>query len=176
MTKCKLIAAATAAAGLMTIPAAAHDHKMAKKTIVETAVASDQFDTLETAVVTAGLAETLSGDGPFTVFAPTDDAFAKLPAGTVDTLLQPENRAQLTDILTYHVVAGRYTSGQIVAAAKKNGGTATLTTVQGGTLTAMLHGNDIMLHDSDNNMIGVVKANVAAKNGIIHAIDGVLMP
>lgn len=175
MKNFKLIAAA-AAAGLMTIPAAAYNGGGASKNIVETAIASDQFDTLETAVVTAGLAETLSGDGPFTVFAPTDDAFAKLPAGTIDTLLQPENRDQLTQILTYHVVAGRYTSGQLVAAAKKNGGMATLTTVQGSSLTAKLNGNDLTLYDASNNAIGVVAANVQTSNGIIHAIDGVLLP
>lgn len=176
MKTIKYALAALAASALVAAPAAAGSGYKAKKNIVQVAAGSDQFDTLVAAVKAAGLVDTLSGDGPFTVFAPTDAAFDKLPDGTVQALVQPENKDTLTSILTYHVVAGRYTSGQLVAAAKKNGGSATLTTVQGGTITAMLSGNDLMLHDSKNNMIGVVKANVNTSNGVIHVIDGVLMP
>ena len=146
------------------------------KNIVENAVNSPVHTTLVAAVKAAGLVETLSGKGPFTVFAPTDSAFAKLPAGTVETLVQPENKATLTKILTYHVVAGRMDAKKIVAAIKKGGGTATLTTVSGDKLTAYLSGDMVMLRDEKGGTSTVTTADVYQKNGVIHVIDTVLMP
>ncbi|TXD47291.1 fasciclin domain-containing protein [Polaribacter sp. IC073] len=143
--------------------------------IVGVAVGNENFSTLVAAVKAAGLVETLSGDGPFTVFAPTNDAFAKLPEGTVATLLMPENKATLTSILTYHVVAGEFNAAAVVAAIKANNGTFEVTTVQGGKLVASLDGANVMLKDEKGNMSKVVIADVAASNGIIHAIDSVVM-
>ncbi|HEX8459198.1 MAG TPA: fasciclin domain-containing protein [Pyrinomonadaceae bacterium] len=146
------------------------------KNIVENAVESPIHKTLVAAVKAAGLVETLSGKGPFTVFAPTDDAFGKLPAGTVESLVQPENKATLTKILTYHVVAGRMDSKKLAQAIKKGGGRATLKTVSGGTLTAMMHGNGIMLTDEKGGTAMVTTADVYQSNGVIHVIDTVVMP
>lgn len=146
------------------------------RTVVELAVGSPDFSTLVTAVQAAGLAETLSAKGPFTVFAPTNAAFAKLPAGTLDTLTQPANKAQLTSILTYHVVPGRVNAAQLTKLIRDGGGTATLTTVQGGTLKASLMGERIMLTDAKGGMAHVVTANINGSNGIIHSIDTVVMP
>jgi uncharacterized surface protein with fasciclin (FAS1) repeats len=146
------------------------------KTIVENAVESPIHTTLVAAVKAAGLVETLSGKGPFTVFAPTNDAFAKLPAGTVDTLVMPENKAMLTKILTYHVVAGKMDSKKIAQAIKKGGGRATLKTVSGGTLTASMHGNGVMLTDEKGGTAMVTTADVYQSNGVIHVIDTVVMP
>ncbi len=146
------------------------------RNIVENAVNSKDHTTLVAAVKAAGLVETLSGPGPFTVFAPTNAAFAKLPAGTVDTLVKPENKATLTSILTYHVVAGTMTSKQLVAAIKAGGGKATLTTVQGEPLTASRMGNKIMLTDAKGGMSHVTIADVMQSNGVIHVVDTVLMP
>lgn len=144
--------------------------------IVGVAVANKNFTTLVAAVKAAGLVETLSGVGPFTVFAPTNDAFAKLPEGTIATLLKPENKATLTSILTYHVVAGKFDATAVVAAIKANNGSFTIPTVQGGKLVATLDGASVMLKDEKGNMSKVVIADVAASNGIIHAIDSVVMP
>lgn len=146
------------------------------KTIVENAMNSKDHTTLVAAVKAAGLVETLSGPGPFTVFAPTNAAFAKLPAGTVDTLVKPENKAMLTSILTYHVVPGRITAAQIAANAKAHGGTATYTTVQGGTLSFMKSGTGWMVMDAKGNHAMITTANVMQSNGVIHVIDTVLMP
>lgn len=146
------------------------------KTIVENAAQSKDHTTLVTAVQAAGLAETLSGPGPFTVFAPTNAAFAKLPAGTVDTLVKPENKAQLTNILTYHVVSGTMTSKDLAKAIKAGNGKATLTTVQGEPLTASMMGKRIMLTDAKGGMSHVTIADVKQSNGVIHVVDGVLMP
>ena len=146
------------------------------KTIVENAVQSKDHTTLVAAVKAAGLVDTLSGPGPFTVFAPTNAAFAKLPAGTVDTLLKPENKAQLTSVLTYHVVPGTMTSKQIAAAIKSGHGKATLTTVQGEPLTAMMHGGKLMLTDAKGGMSTVTIKDVMQSNGVIHVVDTVLMP
>ncbi|HEY9403445.1 MAG TPA: fasciclin domain-containing protein [Pyrinomonadaceae bacterium] len=146
------------------------------KTIVENAMESPIHTTLVAAVKAAGLVETLSGKGPFTVFAPTNDAFAKLPAGTVDTLVMPENKAMLTRILTYHVVAGKMDSKKIAQAIKKGGGRATFKTVSGGTLTAMMHGNGVMLTDEKGGTAMVTTADVYQSNGVIHVIDTVVMP
>ena len=144
--------------------------------IVGVAAGNDSFTTLVAAVKAADLVATLSGDGPFTVFAPTNDAFAKLPEGTIATLLKPENKATLTSILTYHVVAGKFDAAAVVAAIKANNGAFTIKTVQGGTLVASLDGGNVMLKDEKGNMSKVVIADVAASNGVIHAIDSVVMP
>ncbi|WP_198350653.1 fasciclin domain-containing protein [Sphingomonas prati] len=146
------------------------------KTIVENAVNSKDHTTLVAAVKAAGLVDTLSGPGPFTVFAPTNAAFAKLPAGTVDTLLQPANKATLTSILTYHVVSGRMTAKDLTKAIKAGGGRATLTTVAGGTLTATMSGKRIMLTDAKGGMSHVTQGDVMQSNGVIHVVDTVLMP
>jgi uncharacterized surface protein with fasciclin (FAS1) repeats len=146
------------------------------KTIVENAVNSKDHTTLVAAVKAAGLVDTLSGKGPFTVFAPTNAAFAKLPAGTVETLVKPESKATLTAILTYHVVPGKITAQQIAAKAKANGGTATYTTVQGGKLMFHAAGEGWAVMDSKGNMAMITIPNVMQKNGIIHVIDTVLMP
>ena len=146
------------------------------KNIVENAVNSADHTTLVAAVKAAGLVDTLSGPGPFTVFAPTNDAFAKLPAGTVDTLLKPENKAMLTSVLTYHVVPGRMTAEDLMAAIKAGGGQASLKTVQGGTLTASMMGDTIMLTDAKGGMAHVTQANVMQSNGVIHVTDSVSLP
>lgn len=148
----------------------------ANKTIVANAVNSPVHTTLVAAVKAAGLVDTLNSPGPFTVFAPTDAAFAKLPAGTVDTLVKPENKATLTKILTYHVVAGRISSKDLAKMIKKGHGTATLTTVEGGKLTATMMGGSIMLTDEKGGMATITTADVFQSNGVIHVIDTVLMP
>ena len=148
----------------------------ATRNIVENAVNSADHTTLVGAVKAAGLAETLSGPGPFTVFAPTNAAFAKLPAGTVDTLLKPENKAMLQGVLTYHVVPGRMTAADLMAAIRAGGGRATLTTVQGGTLTASMMGDMVMLTDAKGGMAHVTQANVMQSNGVIHVTDSVSLP
>jgi uncharacterized surface protein with fasciclin (FAS1) repeats len=146
------------------------------KNIVENAVNSADHTTLVAAVKAAGLVETLSGPGPFTVFAPTNAAFAMLPAGTVETLVKPENKAMLTSILTYHVVPGRMTAADLIAAIQAGGGKATLTTVQGGTLTASGMGGMVMLTDAKGRMVHVTQADVLQSNGVIHVTDGVSLP
>jgi len=146
------------------------------KNIVENALNSPVHTTLVAAVKAAGLAETLMGKGPFTVFAPTNDAFAKLPAGTVDTLLLPENKGTLTKVLTYHVVPGRVDAKQIAAAIKKGNGTASFTTVSGDTLKATIQDGGVLLTDEKGGTAMVTTADVYQKNGVIHAIDGVLLP
>jgi uncharacterized surface protein with fasciclin (FAS1) repeats len=146
------------------------------KTIVDNAVNSPEHTTLVAAVKAAGLVDTLSGTGPFTVFAPTNAAFGKLPAGTVDTLVRPENRSTLQSILTYHVVPGRMTAADLMAAIRAGGGRATLTTAQGGTLTAQMMGDRVMLIDAKGGMSHVTQANVMQSNGVIHVVDTVVMP
>jgi uncharacterized surface protein with fasciclin (FAS1) repeats len=146
------------------------------KTIVENAVNSKDHTTLVAAVKAAGLVETLSGPGPFTVFAPTNAAFSKLPAGTVDTLVKPENKGTLITILTYHVVPGRLTATDLSAKIKEGHGKAMLTTVQGEPLTATAMGKTIMLTDAKGGMSHVTQSNVLQSNGVIHVIDTVLMP
>jgi len=148
----------------------------ASKDIVDNAVNSADHTTLVAAVKAAGLVDTLKGPGPFTVFAPTNEAFGKLPAGTVDTLVKPENKETLTKILTYHVVAGRYSAAQIKKMIKMGGGTATLKTVQGDPLTAMMDGDSLVLKDERGGESRVTIANVFQSNGVIHVIDTVLQP
>ncbi|ADB40232.1 fasciclin domain-containing protein [Spirosoma linguale] len=146
------------------------------KNIIENAVNSKDHTTLVAAVKAAGLVETLSGAGPFTVFAPTNKAFDKLPKGTVETLVKPENKQTLTGILTYHVVAGKMSTADLMKAIKDGGGKATLSTVSGGTLTAMQKGKKIELMDAKGGTSTVTIADVNQSNGVIHVIDTVLMP
>jgi uncharacterized surface protein with fasciclin (FAS1) repeats len=148
------------------------------KNIVENAVNSADHTTLVAAVKAAGLVETLSSKGPFTVFAPTNAAFDKLPAGTVETLVKPENKATLTKILTYHVVAGKYDAKKLMQLIKKGGGQAMLKTVSGGTLTARPNptGDGITLTDEKGGTSNVTIADVYQSNGVIHVIDTVVMP
>jgi uncharacterized surface protein with fasciclin (FAS1) repeats len=146
------------------------------KNIVENALNSKDHTTLVAAVKAAGLVETLEGAGPFTVFAPTNEAFDKLPAGTVGTLVKPENKATLTKILTYHVVAGRLSSADLWAKVKAGGGKAELTTVEGGTLTVMAKGKKLYLVDEKGGKSWITIADVFQSNGVIHVINTVLMP
>ena len=146
------------------------------RNIIENAVNSADHTTLVAAVKAAGLVDTLSGAGPFTVFAPTNAAFAKLPAGTVDTLLQPANRTTLQSVLTYHVLPGRLSASDLMARIRAGGGTARLTTVQGGALTAQMMGNMIMLTDAKGGMSHVTQGDVFQSNGVIHITDAVSIP
>jgi uncharacterized surface protein with fasciclin (FAS1) repeats len=146
------------------------------KNIIQNAVNSADHTTLVAAVKAAGLVDTLQGAGPFTVFAPTNAAFEKLPAGTVDTLLKPENKATLTKVLTYHVVAGKMSSIDLKKQIKAGNGTATLKTVSGGMLWASMQGNDIMLKDEKGGWSKVTQANVFQSNGVIHVVDTVVLP
>lgn len=146
------------------------------KNIIENAVNSKDHTTLVAAVKAAGLVETLSGPGPFTVFAPTNMAFDKLPKGTVDMLVKPENKAMLTGILTYHVVSGNMSAADLMKAIKDGGGKAMLKTVAGGELTAMQKGKKIVLTDAKGNKAMVTIADVFQSNGVIHVVDTVLMP
>jgi len=147
-----------------------------EKGIVEVASGSKEHTTLVTALKAADLVTTLKGKGPFTVFAPTNDAFSKLPDGTVDNLLMPENKSQLAGILTYHVVAGNLDANAVSAAIKKGGGKAVLTTVAGGKLTASLVKGKVMLTDEKGGMATVTVTDLKGTNGVIHVIDTVLMP
>lgn len=146
------------------------------KDIVDNAVNSADHTTLAAAVKAAGLVETLKSPGPFTVFAPTNEAFAKLPAGTVEMLVKPENKDTLTRILTYHVVAGRISVSDLRKQIKSGGGKAELKTVQGETLTAMMDGGKIMLKDQKGGMAAITIPNVFQSNGVIQVVDSVLQP
>jgi uncharacterized surface protein with fasciclin (FAS1) repeats len=146
------------------------------KNIIENAVNSKDHTTLVAAVKAAGLVETLQGAGPFTVFAPTNEAFDKLPKGTVETLVKPENKATLTKILTYHVVPGRLDAKELSKLIKEGNGTATLKTVEGGTLKAMMKGGKIMLMDEKGGTSTVTIKNVYQSNGVIHVVDTVVQP
>jgi len=146
------------------------------KNIIENAMNSNDHTTMVVAIKAAGLVETLEGPGPFTVFAPTNEAFAMLPAGTVDNLLKPENKTMLTSILTYHVVPGKWDAADLMKKIKEGMGKAQLTTVQGGTLWAMTKNGRIILKDEKGNMATVTIQNVYQSNGSIFVIDRVLMP
>ncbi|MBC7655776.1 MAG: fasciclin domain-containing protein [Frankiaceae bacterium] len=148
----------------------------ASKDIVDNAVNSKDHTTLVAALKAAGLVDTLKGPGPFTVFAPTNAAFAALPAGTVDTLLKPENKATLTAVLTYHVVAGRLDAKTLAKKVKDGHGKASLTTVQGGTLTITAKGKALMVTDAKGGVAKVTIGNVFQSNGVIHVVDKVLLP
>lgn len=168
LTKTFLRAGLAAIAIVAAVPAAA--------TVVDGAAGSPAHTTLVAAVKAAGLVETLSGTGPFTVFAPTNDAFAKLPAGTVETLLKPENKATLTSILTYHVVPGKLAAADVVAAIQAGGGKAELTTVQGGKLTGSIVDGKVILTDAKGGTSTVTATDIMESNGVIHVIDTVVMP
>lgn len=179
----KLFIAAFALVALATAPKTYAQNKMVggaemypTKDIVDNAVNSKDHTTLVAAVKAAGLVETLKSAGPFTVFAPTNEAFDKLPAGTVTTLVKPENKATLTKILTYHVLAGKFSSADIAAKIKEGKGKAEFKTVQGGTLTAMKQGKKIYLVDEKGGKSWITIADVNQKNGVIHVVNTVLMP
>ncbi|MHA4842725.1 fasciclin domain-containing protein [Flavitalea antarctica] len=146
------------------------------KNIVENAVNSKDHTTLVAAVKAAGLVETLQGDGPFTVFAPTNAAFDMLPKGTVETLLKPENKEKLSTILTYHVVAGNVSAAQLLELIKAGNGKAELTTVSGGKLTASMKGKNVVITDEKGGVATVTTKDVNQKNGVIHVIDHVVLP
>lgn len=146
------------------------------KDVVDIAVGSNDHTTLVAAVKAADLVATLKGKGPFTVFAPTNAAFDKLPEGTVASLLKPENKAQLSKILTYHVVSGNLDAAAVIAAIKKGKGKAVLTTVSGGKLTGSLDGDKVKLTDESGNSAYVVLADLKGTNGVVHVIDGVVLP
>ena len=182
-----IVALALASSTLTGTAALGNHHKMSNptvggaamapaKNIVENASAAPNLTTLVAAVKAAGLVDTLASPGPFTVFAPTNTAFEKLPAGTVGTLVKPENKATLTKVLTYHVVAGKLTSTDIVAAIKAGGGTATLTTVAGAKLSARLSGNSVVITDGKGGQATVTTVDLMQSNGVVHVIDSVLLP
>ncbi len=148
----------------------------AQKTIVDLAVGSTDHTTLVAAVKAADLVATLQSAGPFTVFAPTNAAFGKLPAGTVEALVKPENKSMLTKILTYHVVAGNFNAGAVVKAIKDGGGKATLKTVSGGSIVASLENGKVVLTDEKGGLATVVAADLNASNGVIHVVDAVVLP
>jgi uncharacterized surface protein with fasciclin (FAS1) repeats len=173
---CVITLAAAAAIFAANNPMVGGHEMFPSKTIVQNALNSDDHTTLVAAVKAAGLVDTLEGPGPFTVFAPTNEAFAKLPAGTVDTLLMADNKATLAKILTYHVVSGRMDSKDIAKAIKASNGKATLATVSGGKLWASMQGKDLILTDEKGGMAKVTVANVYQSNGVIHVIDSVLLP
>ncbi|WP_421990207.1 fasciclin domain-containing protein [Qipengyuania sp.] len=161
-------------------PALAHDHGMkaekSQPNIVEAAMGTGVHETLVAAVKAAGLVDTLASPGPFTIFAPTDDAFGKLPAGTVDTLLRPDNRDALRNILTYHVVPGSVTAADLVGLIDRHGGAVTIETVAGEELTASRFGDTIAVTDAAGRTTVVATADVEVSNGIIHVTDGVFLP
>ena len=173
MKRASLLTALALTAGLA-VPALAGI--MASQNVVENAAASKDHTTLVAAVQAAGLAETLSGAGPFTVFAPTNDAFGKLPAGTVDTLLKPESKDQLTGILTYHVVSGKVMAADVLDAIKKGNGKFEAKTVQGGTLTFTADDSGVTITDAKGGKSNVTTADIDSSNGVIHVVDSVLMP
>lgn len=181
---CLLAATLAMTAGTATVavahdrqhPAARADHHRTAQTLVAVAAGNAEFSTLVAAVQTAGLVDTLNSTGPFTVFAPTNGAFAELPAGTVANLLRPAQRAQLSRILTYHVVPGRITAADLTTAVRVGGGSATLTTVEGGRLVVTARRGGLTLTDASGNRISVTTADIPASNGLIHVLDGVLTP
>ena len=181
--KTMLIAAASTAALSTAALAEAHSNPqvggadmMADMTIVENASNAPNLTTLVAAVQQAELVETLSGEGPFTVFAPVNEAFEALPEGTVETVMMDENREQLQGILTYHVVPGTLTSEDIAAAIEEGGGTANLTTVAGGTITARMDGDLVVIIDESGGGATVTTVDVMQSNGVVHVIDSVLLP
>lgn len=171
------VAAPVVAQAQMALPMVGGQSMYPMKDIVDNAVNSADHTTLVAAVKAAGLVETLKSKGPFTVFAPTNNAFAALPSGTVDNLLKPENKEMLTKVLTYHVVAGRWDADGITKLIKKGGGTARLKTVSGGVLWASLNGpRNIVLKDESGNVANISTYDVFQSNGVIHVIDRVLLP
>ncbi len=175
-TNASPMATATPAAAAGENPMVGGAPMLATRDIVDNAVNSKDHTTLVAAVKAAGLVETLKGTGPFTVFAPTNAAFDKLPAGTVDNLVKPASKATLTKILTYHVVPGKQSATAIMDAIKAGNGKATFKTVQGGTLTAAMSGSSVVLTDAKGGKSTVTTADVNQSNGVIHVVDTVLMP
>lgn len=177
MTKTLTVLTALSLA-LISSPNFAHAGAMAapSKNIVETAVGTKDLSTLVAAVKAAGLVETLQGQGPFTVFAPTNEAFNKLPAGTVETLLKPENKAQLVAVLTYHVVPGKISAQDVLDKIKAGNGQAVVKTVQGEDLTLKLVNGQVKVIDSKGNVATVTTADLNQSNGVVHIIDSVLLP
>ena len=171
--KTVLTIAATAATLILAAPGSAAPQN---GNIIATVVPSPVHNTLEAAIKAAKLTSTLANSGPYTLFAPTDDAFAKLPAGTVETLLKPENRDQLRSILSYHVVPGRYTAAYIVQQINANGGSYELTTLQGGTLTARLVDGKVVITDASGGTATVITADLNRMNGVVHVTDAVFLP
>ncbi|WP_299683948.1 fasciclin domain-containing protein [uncultured Dokdonia sp.] len=149
---------------------------IAQSDIVDVALSSKDHTTLVAAVKAADLVNTLKGEGPFTVFAPTNAAFDALPAGTLESLLKPEAKSKLASILTYHVVAGNFKAADVVAAIKKSGGKFTIKTVNGGTLTASLKGDKVVLTDGNGNTSTITATDLKASNGVVHVIDSVVLP
>lgn len=183
MTIKPLIAALLLATSVAAAPAFANHHgkkmhseKKASANIVETAVSVDALSTLVAAVTAADLVDALSGDGPFTVFAPTNDAFSALPDGTVATLLKTENKPALTNVLTSHVVAGSFDAAALTALAKANGGMADVTTLSGATLTAKLSNGTLTVVDEMGGVANVAMADVKTSNGVVHVVTSVLLP
>ena len=184
-TMIRAAGAAAIALGVLAVPALAQEKTVTvggapmypSKNIVENAVNSKDHTTLVAAVKAAGLVDTLAGSGPFTVFAPTNMAFGKLPKGTVETLVKPENKAMLTGILTYHVVSGKWDSKKLMKLIRQGGGSASIKTVAGGTLVARMNGTGgISLTDEKGGVSNVTTADVYQSNGVIHVVDTVLMP
>jgi uncharacterized surface protein with fasciclin (FAS1) repeats len=172
-------AAIAATTGFSSLPVLAHPQRVsaaATPNIVQVAMSTGVHNTLVAAVKAAGLVNTLSSPGPFTVFAPTDTAFAKLPDGTVATLVKPENKGMLTEILTYHAVAGKVTSADLVALIKQGHGEAVIETLAGGELTARLAGDTIIITDEKGRATAVTQADVKTSNGVVHVTDGVFLP
>lgn len=151
-------------------------HGTKKGTIIDAAVATDSLSTLVAAVTAADLVDTLASPGPYTVFAPLNDAFAALPEGTVETLLQPKNKHKLQDILKAHVVSGNLSAKEIIGLAQKNGGTVDVQTVSGDTLTAVLAGGTLYVKDESGGLASVIKADIMQSNGTVHVVDRVLLP
>jgi uncharacterized surface protein with fasciclin (FAS1) repeats len=151
-------------------------YSMHKNDIVDIAASDDGLSTLVLAVKTADLVETLKSDGPFTVFAPTNAAFAKIDAETIEALLKPEGKEQLTKILTYHVIAGNYSASDIINAINLAGGEFTLETVSGDKLMARISGNTVLLEDENGRVSAVAKTDISASNGVVHVIDSVVLP
>ncbi len=173
------VAAIGATSGIASLPVLAHPHHTtapAAPNIVQVAMSTGVHNTLVAAVKAAGLVDTLSSPGPFTVFAPTDTAFAKLPDGTVATLVKPANKGTLTGILTYHAVAGKVTSADLIALIKKGHGEAVIETLAGGELTARLAGDKIIITDENGRATAVTQADVMTSNGVVHVTDGVFLP
>lgn len=174
--KTRKFAAGILTAALLSTTSAFADGHVGTKTIVETAVETEALSTLVAAVKAAGLVDTLSGDGPFTVFTPTNDAFSKLPAGTVDTLLKPENKDQLTKVLTAHVVAGKVKAADLIAKINAHGGNFNFQTVSGDALTARLVGNHVYIFDESGGAAAVTTPDLVQKNGVVHVVNDVLLP
>jgi len=151
-------------------------HQESGKDVVDIAISSPDHTTLVAAVKAADLVGTLKSEGPFTVFAPTNAAFAKLPNGTVDNLLKPKNKGALTNVLTYHVIAGNFMAKDVVGAIQSNGGTATFTTVSGGKLKASLAGSSVILEDENGGKAAVTAVDLGGSNGVVHVIDSVVLP